>query len=33
MPDYILLDDMIDEMLENISYVKLCSYLDIKEEK
>ncbi len=33
MPDYILLDDMIDEMLDNISYVKLRSYLDIKEEQ
>ncbi len=32
MPDYILLDDMIDDMIDNISYVKLRSYLDIKEE-
>lgn len=32
MPDYILLDDMIDEMLDNISYVKLNSYLNIKDE-
>lgn len=31
MPDYILLDEMIDEMLDNISYVKLNSYLKIKE--
>lgn len=33
MPDYILLDDIIDEMLDNISYVKLNSYLNIKKEK
>ena len=32
MPDYILLDDMIDDMIDNISYVKLRGYLDIKEE-
>lgn len=32
MPDYILLDDMIDEMIDNISYVKLNSYLNIKED-
>lgn len=32
MPDYVLLDDMIDEMLDNISYVKLNSYLNIKDE-
>ena len=32
MPDYILLDDMIDEMLDNISYDKLNSYLNIKDE-
>lgn len=32
MPDYILLDDMIDEMIDNISYVKLNSYLNINED-
>ena len=32
MPDYILLDDMIDEVIDNISYVKLNSYLNIKED-
>ena len=32
MPDYILLDDMIDEKLDNISYVKLNSYLNIIDE-
>ena len=33
MPDYILLDDMIDEMLDNISYVKLKTYLNMKEDE
>ena len=32
MPDYILLDDVIDEMLDNVSYIKLKSYLNIKDE-
>jgi len=31
MADYILLDDMVDEMLDNISYIKLKTYLDIDE--
>ena len=29
MPDYILLDDMIDDMIDNISYIKLNSYLNL----
>jgi len=32
MPDYILLDDIIDDMLDNVSYIKLKTYLDIDEE-
>lgn len=32
MPDYILLDDVVDEMLDNISYVKLNTYLKMEEE-
>lgn len=32
MPDYILLDDLIDDMIDNISYIKLNSYLNLKEE-
>ena len=32
MPDYILLDDVIDEMLDNISYVKLNTYLNMDDE-
>ena len=31
MPDYILLDDMIDEILDDVSYIKLNSHL-FKEE-
>ena len=32
MPDYILLDDIVDDMLDNISYVKLNTYLNMEEE-
>lgn len=32
MPDYILLDDLIDDMIDNISYIKLNSYLNLKED-
>ncbi len=32
MPDYILLDDVVDEMLDNISYVKLNTYLKMDED-
>ena len=32
MPDTMLLEDIIDEMLDNISYAKLCSYLNEEEE-
>ena len=32
MPDYILLDDMIDEMIDNISYIKLNSYLNLDKD-
>lgn len=31
MPDYILLDDVIDDMIDNISYIKLNSYLKSEE--
>ena len=31
MPDYILVEDIFDEMIQNISYIKLNSYL--KERK
>ena len=29
MPDYILLDDIIDDMIDDISYIKLRTYLDV----
>jgi len=32
MPDYILLNDVVDEMLDNISYVKLNTYLNMEED-
>lgn len=32
MPDYILLDDLIDDMLDDISYLKLKSHLDMKSD-
>ena len=33
MPDYILLDDIVDEMLDNVSYIKLKSHLQMNEDK
>ncbi len=33
MPDYILLEDMIDDMLDDVSYIKLNSHLIIDEEE
>ena len=32
MPDHILLDDIIDDMIEDISYIKLNSYLNLEED-
>ncbi len=32
MPDTILLEDIIEEMLDNISYAKLRSYLNEEDE-
>lgn len=32
MPDYILLDDIIDDMIDNVSYIKLNSHLLLDEE-
>lgn len=32
MPDYILLDDIVDDMLDNISYIKLKNHLIIDED-
>ena len=33
MPDHILLDDIIDDMINNISYIKLNSYLNLDKDK
>ena len=32
MPDYVMLDDMIDDMIDNISYLKLNSYLKMDDK-
>ena len=32
MPDYILLDDLIDDMLDNVSYIKTSTHLLTKED-
>ena len=29
MPEYILLDDIIEDMIDNISYIRLSSYLNL----
>ena len=29
MPDHILLDDIIEDMIEEISYIKLNTYLNL----
>ena len=29
MPDHILVDDIIDEMLENLDYIRLSSYISM----
>ena len=33
MPDHILLDDIIDDMIEDISYIKINSYLNLDDER
>ena len=32
MPEHILLDDIIDDMLDYISYIRLNSYLNLDED-
>ena len=32
MPDHILVDDIIDEMMENIDYIRLSSYVSIMKD-
>ena len=31
MPEHILLDDIIDDMREDISYIKINSYLNLED--
>ena len=33
MPNYVLFNDIIDDMINNIVYIKLSSYLDIGKKK
>ena len=33
MPDYMLLEDMIDDMLDDVSYIKINSHLLINDEE
>lgn len=32
MPDHILVDDIIEEMMENIDYIRLSSYISIMKD-
>ena len=32
MPDYILLDDLIDDMIDNVSYIKLNTHLSMEDD-
>ena len=32
MPDHVLVDDIIDEMMENIDYIILSSYVSIMKD-
>lgn len=31
MPDHILLDDIIDDMIDDISFIRINSYLNLDE--
>lgn len=33
MPNHVLCNDIIDDMIENITYIKLNTYLDISKNK
>lgn len=33
MPNHVLCNDIIDDMIENITYIKLNTYLDIGKNK
>lgn len=32
MPDHILVDDIIDEMIDNLDYIRLSSYISIMKD-
>ena len=32
MPNKIIIEDIIDEMLDNINYIKLNTYIELKKE-
>lgn len=32
MPDHILVDDIIDEMIDNLDYIRLTSYISIMKD-
>ena len=32
MLDYILLDDLVDDMIDDVSYIKLNTYLDLDKD-
>ena len=32
MPDYILLDDLMDDLIDDVSYIKLNSYLNLEDD-
>ena len=32
MPDHILVDDIIDEMIDNLDYIRLSSYVSIMKD-
>ena len=29
MPDYVLLEDLVDDMIDDVSYIRLNTYLDV----
>lgn len=33
MPNHILIEDIIDEMIENIEYIKLNTYINTEDNK
>lgn len=33
MPNKIILEDIIDEMIDNVKYIKLNTYIDLEKNK